>query len=118
MCEWIGKNGFGSLGTNARNALPKGIEKKYLHGEKHVAGCKFSKVARFTNPIFAVKDAGGFQRVHVSFQSTNATNITSVNCFNSVNLFVEIRERGKGVRKRTWGIEMNDARRHYLSAYF
>ena len=118
MCEWIGKNGFGSLGTNARNALPKGIEKKYLHGEKHVAGCKISKVARFTNPIVAVKDAGGFQRVHISFQSTNATNITSVNCFNSVKLFVEIRERGKGVRKRVWGIEMNDGRRLYLSTYF
>ena len=118
MCEWIGKNGFGSIGTNARNYLPKGIEKKYLHGEKHLPGCKFSKVARFTNPIVAVKNEQGYQRVHVSFQSTNATNITSVNCFNKVGLFVEVRERGKGVRKRTWGIEMNDARRLYLSTYF
>ena len=27
MCEWIGENGFGCIGTNARNCLPKGIEK-------------------------------------------------------------------------------------------
>ena len=119
MCEWIGQNGFGCIGTTARNCLPKDIEKKYLHGEKHLSGDKFSKVAQFTNPIVAVKnDPLGYQRVHVSFQSTNATNITSVNCFNQVRLFVEVRERGRGVRKRTWGIEMNDARRHYLSAYF
>ena len=118
LCQWVGENNFGVIGTTARNYLPKTIKKKYLHGEKHVSGCKVSKVARFTNPIVAVKYERGYQRVHVSFQSTNATNITSVNCFNEVNLFVEVRERGKGVRKRTWGIEMNDARRLYLSTYF
>ena len=93
MCEFIGENGYGSIGTNARNVLPKGIEKKYLHGEKHQSGCKYSNVACYTNPIVAVKDKDGYQRVHVSFQSTNATNITSVNCLNAVNLFVELRER-------------------------
>jgi hypothetical protein len=98
--------------------LPRGIDKKYLHGEKHQSGCKYSKVARYTNPIVAVKEEHGYQRVHVSFQSTNATNITSVNCFNAVNLFVELRERGRGENKRVWGIEMNDARRLYLSTYF
>ncbi len=118
MCEWIGRNGFGCIGTNARNVLPRDIEKKYLHGEKHTSGCKYSKVARFTNPIVAVKDRAGYQRVHVSFQSTNATNITSVNCLNMVRLFVELRERGRGESKRSWGIEMNDARRMYLSTYF
>jgi len=80
MCEFIGENGYGSIGTNARNVLPKGIDKKYLHGEKHPSGCKYSKVARYTKPIVAVKDEGGYQRVHISFQSTNATNITTVNC--------------------------------------
>ena len=35
--------------------------KKHLHGEKHTSGCKFSKVARFTNPIVAVKEAFGNQ---------------------------------------------------------
>ena len=118
MCEWIGAHGFGSLGTNARNALPKEIEKKYLHGQKHTSGCKYSKVARFTNPIVAVKNSPGYQRVHISFQSTNSTNITSVNCFNECKLFIEIRERGRGKNKRVWGIEMNDGRRMYLSTYF
>ena len=118
MCEFIGENGYGCLGTNARNVLPKGIKKEHLHGEKHPSGCKYSKTARYTNPIVAVKEHGGYQRVHVSFQSTNATNITSVNCFNAVNLFVELRERGRGENKRVWGIEMNDARRLYLSTYF
>ena len=118
MCEWIGKNGFGSLGTNARNALPKAFDKKYLHSQKHTSGCKYSKVARFTNPIIAVKESDGYQRVHISFQSTNSTNITSVNCFNECKLFIEVRERGKGKNKRVWGIEMNDGRRLYLSTYF
>jgi len=118
MCHFIGQNGYGCVGTNARNVLPKQIDKKYLHGEKHPSGCKFSKTALYTNPIVAVKDEGGYQRVHISFQSTNATNITSVNCFNSINLFVELRERGRGENKRVWGIEMNDARRLYLSTYF
>ena len=118
MCEFIGENGYGSIGTNARNVLPKGIEKKYLHGEKHQSGDKYSKVARYMNPIVVVKDKDGYQRVLVSFQSTNATNITTVNCLNSVKFFVEIRERGRGETKMVWGIEMNDARRIYLSTYF
>lgn len=118
MCEFIGENGYGSIGTNARNVLPKGIDKKHLHGEKHQSGCKYSKVARYTKPIVAVKEEAGYQRVHVSFQSTNATNITTVNCLNEVNLFVELRERGRGENRRVWGIEMNDARRLYLSTYF
>ena len=84
MCEFIGENGYGSIGTNARNVLPKGIEKKYLHGEKHQSGDKYSKVARYMNPIVVVKDKDGYQRVLVSFQSTNATNITTVNCLNAV----------------------------------
>lgn len=74
-CNWIGKNGFSSLGTMARNALVNKIDKKYLHYEKHAPGDPRSKVARFINPIVAVKDYDGFQRVHVSFQSTSSTNI-------------------------------------------
>ena len=118
MNDWIGENGFSSIGTQARNCLPAGVEKKYLHIEKHPAGCKYSKVARFTQPIIAVKDGQGYQRVHVSFQSTSSANISTVNCLNECKLFVEIRERGKGENKRCWGIEMNDARRLYLSTYF
>ena len=44
-CEWIGKNNFSSIGTTARNVLPDGIGKKYLHIEKNKPGCPRSKVA-------------------------------------------------------------------------
>ena len=118
MCEWIGENRFGGIGTQARNVPISGIDKKYLHIEKHQAGCKFSKVARFTQPIVAVKDYPDFQRVHVSFQSTSSVNITTINCLNECKLFVGLRERGRGKDKRYWGIEMNDARRLYLSLYW
>ena len=118
MCKWIGENGLGCIGTTARNCLPKDIDKEYLHSQKHASGCKYSKVARFTYPIVAVKEENGYQRVHISFQSTNSTNITTVNCLNECKLFVEVRERGRGENKRVWGIEMNDARRMYLSTYF
>ena len=118
LLNWIGENGYGCIGTCARNVLPKDIDKRYLHSVKHTSGCKISKVARFTHPIVAVKETNGYQRVHVSFQSTNSTNITTVNCLNECRLFIEMRERGKGVNKRRWGIEMNDSRRLYLSSYF
>ena len=38
MCEWIGLNGFGSIGTNARNALLKEIEKSTYMGKNMRAG--------------------------------------------------------------------------------
>jgi hypothetical protein len=118
VCDWIGKNGFSSIGTTARNILPDGVQKEYLHVEKSQVGCHRAKAARFTHPIVAVKNFDGYQRVHVSFQSTSSTNITTVNCLNECSLFVEIRERGKGENKRYWGIEMNDGRRMYLSLYW
>lgn len=37
-CVWIGKNGFSSLGTMARNSLVNEIDKKYLHYDKHAPG--------------------------------------------------------------------------------
>ena len=58
-----------------------------------------------------------YQRVHVSFQSTGATNIGSVNCFNEVTSYIEKRERGKGINKCYWGIEMNEPHQFYLHAY-
>ena len=74
-------------------------------------------MARFTHPIVAVKNGEGYQRAHVSFQSTSSCNIATVNALNECHLFVEIRERGKDKNKRHWGIEMNNARRLYLSTY-
>ena len=116
--HWAGSNGFGLIGTSSRNMVPEGIDKKYLHIEKHQPGCPRSKVARFLQPIVAVKNCDGYQRVHVSFQSTSSTNISTVNCLNECYLFVEIRERGRGKNKRYWGIEMNHGRRMYLSLYW
>ena len=105
-----------------------------------------SKAARFEQPIIAVKNVKQPQNktstedtkvqgkkpvkddepvlekkdyviCHVSFQSTGGTNITSVNAFSSVELYVRERNKGKGNEKRTWGIEMNEARETYLKNY-
>ena len=56
MLDWIGKNGYSTIGTCARNLLPRDIDKKYLHTEKHQSRCSYSKVTRFTQPIVAVKN--------------------------------------------------------------
>ena len=67
----------------------------------------------FFEPIVAVKnDLGGFQGVHVSFQSTSSYNIASVNDLNECTNFVEIDKKGE--HKLQWVIEMNDSRRIYL----
>ena len=58
-----------------------------------------------------------YTRVHVSFQSTGATNIQGVNCINENMIFVKKRERGQKNRKRKWVIEMNNDRQVYLSSY-
>ena len=69
-------------------------------------------------PIIAVRDdERGFQRVHVSFQSTSSCNIATVNALNDCWHFVELCEKGRGANKRHWAIEMNHARRLYLALY-
>ena len=117
MQNWIGENKFGCIATTARNFLPKDIPKVHLHHLKSTPGCKKSKVARFTQPIVAVKSYPTYERAHISFQSTSSTNITTTNALNTCKLFVEIRERGRGESKRHWAIEMNEARRLYLWLY-
>ncbi len=54
---------------------------------------------------------------HVFFQSTGGTNITSVNALSLVELYVREQNKGRGNQKRTWGIEMNEARETYLKTY-
>ena len=72
----------------------------------------------FFEPIVAVKnDLGGFQGVHVSFQSTSSYNIASINSINECTNFVEIRKRGRGKYKRQWAIEMNYDQMIYLAIY-
>lgn len=118
--EYLGKLGLGGIFTSARDSLPKDIKPQYLHKLKTDPKNKAAKVARFAQPIVAVKNVQGtegYQRVHVSFQSTSSCNISTVNALNEVFNFVELRERGRGVNKRYWVIEMNHGRRIYLSTY-
>ncbi len=54
---------------------------------------------------------------HVSFQSTGGTNISTVNAFLLVDLYVCDHSKGRGQQKWTWGIEMDEAREMYLKTY-
>jgi hypothetical protein len=85
-------------------------------------------VAQFEKPIVAVKhvkqpdsdtvnDKKDYALCHVSFQSTGGTNISTVNALSSVDLYVQDCSKGRGQQKRTWGIEMNEARETYLKNY-
>ena len=55
--------------------------------------------------------------VHISFQSTGSTNITTVNVLDKVELYVRQRDKGKCGKKRIWAIEMNEGRQFYLKVY-
>ena len=117
IMEWIGSQGLGAICTSARDRLPKDIKTKYLHQQKTLPKNKHAKIAKFASPVIAVKNEATHQRIHVSFQSTSSCNISTVNALNEVSNFVELRERGRGQNKRRWVIEMNEARRLYLSTY-
>jgi hypothetical protein len=83
------------------------------------------RVARFEQPVIAVKEVKfqpdsekkSYMIVHVSFQSTGSTNITTINTLDQVELYVAKRERGRGVTKQIWAIEINEAREFYLNIY-
>ena len=79
-----------------------------------------TKTARFLQPVVAIKECKNelYRRVHCSFQSTSSCNISTVNALNECKLYTEARQRGSNISKRVWGIEMNEARRTYLSNYF
>ena len=51
------------------------------------------------------------------YRLTSSTNISTVNALNGNVFFVKKKERGRGHRKRSWGIEMNNARQLYLASY-
>ena len=71
---------------------------------------KYTKAARFFEPIVAVKnDLRGFQRVYVSFQSTSSWNIASANALNEHTNFVELHKKGRVKHKRQLVIEMKHA---------
>lgn len=117
VMDYLGWLGFGGIFTSARNSLPKDIKSQHLHKEQTDPKNKPAKVARFAQPIVAVKKTDTFKRVHVSFQSTSSCNISTVNALNELHNFCELRERGRGRGKRHWVIEMNHARRLYLTSY-
>ncbi len=54
---------------------------------------------------------------HVSFQSTGGINIKPVNALSLVELYVHEQNKGRENQKRTWGVEMKDARDTYLKMY-
>ena len=122
IMDWCGKNGFGMLCTVQRGRLPKGIPTKYFQKLPTSNGDNSSKVGRFNQPIIATKDVDiavgkKYRKVHVSFQSTSSCNIQGVNSLNNVKLFTTVKSRGRGVNKREWVIEMNEARQTYLGTY-
>jgi hypothetical protein len=123
--NWLGERGFAATMTCRRDRLPSGVPKEYLHAKKTVSDTR-SRAARFNEPVTAVKQTlftlddtvrMPYKRVHVSFQSTSSTNISTVNALNSNKLFVVKKERGQGASKRKWAIEMNEARQLYLKTY-
>ena len=127
IMEWMGKNGFGGLMTCRRDRLPKDVPSHYFHFHKHDSSCTPARVARFYNPITAVKicrvpDVSPpefYTRTHVSMQSTSSTNFSSVNSLDSVDNWIQTKERGRVANgtKQVWGIEMNNARSMYLHSY-
>ena len=123
----LGELGFKSTMTCRRDRLPKSVPKKHFHHVKGTAVNLKSKVARFEQPVIAVKTVTqpanlrrtkkDYTLVHVSFQSTGGTNISTVNTLAEVMLYAEQRMRGQGIDKRIWAIEMNEARQMYLKNY-
>jgi hypothetical protein len=102
------------------NRLPKSVLWKYFNFIKAAPVNARSKVARFEQPIIAVKnvrhqdsdrvtDKKDYVLCHVSFQSTGGTNISMVNALLLVGLYVRDCNKGRGHQKRTLGIEMNEA---------
>ena len=84
-----------------------------------------SRAARFEQPVIAVKEVKfppasekkSYMIVHVLFQSTGSTNITTINALDQVELYLAKRERGRGGAKRIWAIGMNEAREFYVKIY-
>jgi hypothetical protein len=125
----MGENGFPITTTTRRDRLPdpRIIKKEYWHSVKTDSNAR-SKAARYVHPIVAVKSVPAdpskgteaYEVVHTSFQSTSSCNITTVNALNACKLSVRTKYRGKSAdgHKRSWGIEMNEARLLYLGSYF
>ena len=111
--------------TTRRDRLPAGPKSRYWHKKGTSPADKKARVARFLQPIVAVKKVlfdvnsrhKSYTQVDCSFQSTSSCNITTVNALNSCEFFAVPKQRGQGKYKRHWQIEMNEARQLYLNTY-
>ena len=125
VASHLGERGYKCINTTRRDRLPRDCQKDAFHHIKQVDVNARSRMARFEQPIIAVKHVlqpAGLEKesycvTHVSFQSTGSTNIQSVNALPEVQLYVREREKGRGEGKRKWGIEMNEGRELYLKLY-
>ena len=67
--------------------------------------------------VAATEDAKEYQCIHVTFQSTSSCNISSVNSLGEVKIYAKKKERGLGVNKRIWIIEINNGWCFYLGMH-
>lgn len=110
IMAWCAQEGFGLTMTCHRDRPPKGVPGKCFHKEKMSTQTDRTGAARWEVPVFATKKLNGATLQHTSFQSTSSCNFSSVNALNDMSLCARTKERGTGVHKRQWGIEMNEAR--------
>ena len=114
--HYAGQKGFGLLMTTRRDRLPKDIRPEHLHKRKTDSSTR-TKIARYVEPVVAVKKGFFYDIVHTSFQSTSSCNIMSVNSVSENKNFVEARTRGRKDKKRVYVIEQNYTRLLYLNSY-
>jgi hypothetical protein len=125
---YLGEGGWKGTMTCRHHRLPKSVPRKYFNFIKAAPVNARSKVTGFECPTIAVEhdkhqnsdrvtDKKDYILCHVPFQSTRGTNISTVNTLSLVDLYVRDCSKGRGQQKRTWGIEMNEARETYLKNY-
>ena len=120
IATYVANKGYGMTTTLRRDRIPKGLPSSCLHVKKTAPHDKRAKVAKFLQPIVAVKKVSDDILLQLtSFQSTSSCNILSVNAYNHCSLYAATKERGRisNGSKRQWAIEMNDARELYLRTY-
>jgi hypothetical protein len=93
----IGWDGFGCTMTCCQDSLPKDILGENFHKKKTTSDAR-AKVARLHQPICALTtvmpegDKEGYERVHVSFQSTSSCDLSTVNALNECSMFIRKKE--------------------------
>ena len=67
--------------------------------------------------LFQVSGEKVYIRAYCSFQSTDGTDISTVNSMREIQLYLREKSRGRGEQKRRYGIEMNEPREVCLGSY-